>query len=176
MGLIVKGGLRRVIEMMKMVKKWWFYVTIPLLMVLAIVAIPGAGEIKPCVDDSKKEKSCYIFYGIAQNHIGKDGNKNRLEVRYLIKGFPYRRHSVYVEVLDENGKVDFLYSEEHTKEHKAHYADEGGLRQYKAFYRIPAKLRPGKYRLRVTFEFDTPGWGRLNRDALVSNLVKFEVK
>ena len=76
---------------------------------------------------TKDEKGCSIFYGIAQNHIGKGGTKNRLEVRYLIKGFPYRRHSVYVEVLDHHGKVDFLYSEEHTKEHKAHYAKDGGV-------------------------------------------------
>ena len=147
-------------------KKYWFYILVPILMIAAIAVLPGNADIKPCIDDSKDEKGCSIFYGIAQNHIGKGGTKNRLEVRYLIKGFPYRRHSVYVEVVDHHGKVDFLYSEEHTKEHKAHYAKDGGVRQYKAFYKIPARLRPGKYKLRVTFEFDSPGWGRLNRERL----------
>ena len=160
--------------MMKSIKKWWFYVTLPILLICAIAAIPSAGDIKPCINDSKKEKGCYLFYGIAQNSIERSGGI--LKVNYLIKGFPSRRHSVYVEIVHPNGEVDFLYSEEHTKSHRAHLHKDGGLRKYAAKYKISNKLPKGIHKLRVTFEFDTPGWGRLNRDKLVSNEIKFEVK
>ena len=149
---------------MKTIKKWWFYILVPVLVIAAVFIAGGKKELKNYED--------YIFYGIAQNKVI---GKERLRVNYIVKGFPYRRHSVYVEIVRPDGTLDFLYSEEHTREHKAHYKPNGGLRKYKASYVIP-KLPKGKYKLRVTFEFDTPGWGRLNRDKLISNDIKFEIK
>ena len=154
--------------MMKMVKKWWFYAIMPIVLICALVVIGPKKELKNYED--------YIFYGVAQNSVSQSKVSDFLKVNYTIKGWPALRHSVYVEVIDHHGVVDFLYSEEHTANHRAHLCKDGCLRKYKAYYKIPKSLVPGKYRLRVTFEFDTPGWGRLNRDKYISNEVKFEIK
>ena len=150
--------------MIKFCKKWWFYLAMPLVIIASLVVLGGKKELKPYDD--------YIFYGIAQNKVV---GKERLKVNFLVKGFPFKRHSVYVEIIKPDGTVDFLHSEEHTKNHKAHYEKDGGLRKYKASYAIP-NLPKGLYKLRVAFEFDTDGWGRLSRDRLVSNDIIFEVK
>ena len=155
-------------------KNHWF----PYILVLACYSVfhlsSGVGtEIhsKKCMVDADKP-NCYIFYGIAQNSIGKGGTKNRLEVRYLIEGFPKRPHHVFVEVIDSDGKLDFLYSENHSSSHKAHYCKDGCLREYKSFYKIPGRLKPGKYELLVTFKFKY----LLGTKDLVSNRIKFTIK
>ena len=155
--------------MMTFMKKWWFYLLIPTIVVVALMSVPEPKALKPYED--------YIFYGIAQNKLDVSKRGNALFINFAIKGFPYKRHSVYIEIVMPDGSVDFLRSEEHTKEHKAHYHPKQGFRKYRAIYKIPhKKLGPGKYKLRVRFEFDTSAYGRLKRDILVSNDVKFEIK
>ena len=149
--------------MIKFCKKWWFYITIPLLICGALLLIDGKKDLKNYED--------YIFYGIAQNKV----TSRNLKVNFSVRGFPHRRHSVYVEVVYPDGTIDFVSSEEHTAIHRAHYDKDDKIKAYKAQYKLP-KLPAGKYRLRVRFEFDTPGWGRLNRDVIISNDIAFEVK
>ena len=140
--------------MKKLFMKYWFVLLLAVVGFSAFKTVGNYGnEIysKKCEVKSDRP-NCYLFYGIAQNSIGKNGAKNKLEVRYLIKGFPSVAHDVFIEIIDPNGQVDFLYSESHTASHRAHLCEDGCLRQYKTFYRIP-KLKNGNYKLRVTFKF-----------------------
>ena len=135
-------------KFVKHVKEHWFpYILVGACYFMFSVFGNFGSEImsKKCQVESDRP-NCYIFYGLAQNSIGIDGNKDRLEVRYLIEGFPKRPHGVFIEVLDHHGQLDFLYSEEHTSSHKAHYCKKGCSRQYKAFYKIPKSLKSGQYK------------------------------
>ena len=149
--------------MIKFCKKWWFYILMPLITVGILMSLDGKKDLKNYED--------YIFYGIAQNKV----TSNFLKVGFSVKGFPHRRHSVYVEIIHPDGTIDFVSSEEHLGTHKAHYEKKNKIKAYKAKYKLP-KLPKGIYKLRVKFEFDTPGWGRLNRDVMISNDIIFEVK
>ena len=148
--------------MIKFCKKWWFYLLLPTLLVVFLLSLDGKKDLKNYED--------YIFYGIAQNKVV----DNKLKVNFSVKGFPHRRHSVYVEIIHPDGSIDFVSSEEHLGTHKAHYHKGNKMKAYKATYKLP-DLDAGIYKLRVRFEFDSPGWGRLNRDVIISNDVEFEV-
>ena len=111
--------------------------------------------------------SCYLFYGIAQNKIA---GKGKLKVNFLIENFPKRPHSVFVELKDHRGELDFLYSQSHSASHRAHLCTGRCQRQYNTVYNIP-KLKPGTYYLRVTFKFKY----LLGTKDLVSNDIIFQV-
>ena len=65
--------------MIKFCKKWWFYLTMPIVVISAVLALGSHKELKPYDD--------YIFYGIAQNKVV---GKERLKVNFLVKGFPLK--------------------------------------------------------------------------------------
>ena len=152
-------------------KNYWFAYVLAALC-YATFAIFGkfGSEIhsKKCNIETDRP-NCYIFYGIAQNDIGKS---SKLKVNYLIEGFPKRPHTVFVEILDHNNELDFLYSNEHAASHKAHLCTGTCQRKYTSTYNIPKTLKPGKYKLRVTFKFKY----LLGTKDMVSNDIKFEVK
>ena len=155
--------------MMSYFKKWWFP-CILIMMCYGVFSIFGkfGNEIsaKKCQENSDRP-NCYIFYGIGQNNVKHHGGK--LKVNYLIEGFPVRDHTVYVEIIKPSG-IDFLYSEQHTANHKSHAQKHGAQRKYEATYKIP-KLLKGTYKLRVTFKFNYA----FGTKDLVSNNIKFEV-
>ena len=128
----------------------------------------GQINAKRCIVEADRP-SCYIYYGIAQNDIKKEGGK--LRVNSLIENFPKRPHQVYVEIIDSKGEIDFLYSEAHSPSHKAHLCPGRCQRQYKATYKIP-KVDLGTYKLRITFKFKY----LLGTKDIVSNDIIFKVK
>ena len=132
----------------------------------------GKIEIPKCEVESDRP-NCYIFYGTAQKVISMEKEFDYLGVNYLIEGWPGVEHDIFIEIVDHHGKVDFLYSEKHTANHKAHYHSDKGQRPYKAYYRIkPSKHGPGKWKLRVTFRFHLP----LGTTSYVSNDIPFIIK
>ena len=149
---------------MIMIKKWWFFVLVPLIMALVLLNVSGPKVPKAYED--------YIFYGISQ-HVVKKG---KLDVIFSVRGFPPHKHTVYTEIQLPNGDIDWLATVEHTGTHKAHYNKHAKhLKPYKASYNV-GKLKPGKYKLRITFEFKYGILGHLNPVPYYSNWVEFEVK
>ena len=156
--------------MLALIKKYWFAFALLSIGYLVFSIMGNLGSdirAKKCNIESDRP-GCYIFYGIGQNDIEAKGGK--LKVNYLIEGFPYKHHAVYVEIIKPSG-IDFLYSQRHTANHKAHAQKVGKQRLYKATYKIPP-LPKGSYKLRITFKFDY----LLGTKDLVSNDIKFKVK
>ena len=151
-------------------KNYWFAYVLAALCYAAFAIFGKFGsEIhsKKCNIETDRPH-CYSFYGIAQNDIKSKGN---LKINFFIEGFPKRPHTVFVELVDSKGEVDFLYSDQHAASHKAHLCTGKCQRQYKAIYKIP-KIDLGIYKLRVTFKFKY----LLGTKDMVSNDIKFEVK
>ena len=157
---------------MSHIKNYWFpYLLAAVCYITFSVTGKYSSQIasKKCQVESDRP-NCYIMYGIAQNDITK--NNHKLKVNYLIEGFPKKDHDMVIEVIDNKGELDFLYSDQHTAAHKAHHCEGQCQRQYKAAYKIPSSLMAGMYKLRVTFKFKYA----LGTKDMVSNDIKFEVK
>lgn len=162
-------------KMMDAIKKWWF-VAAAAVLIFTVFTIAGnyGKEINAykCQVESDRP-GCYIFYGIAQNDLRVDGGDNRIKVRYLIEGFPPRDHDVFVELIYPDGSIDFLYSQKHSGNHKAHHSKSHAQREYHTSYKIPIKhLHKGVYKLRITFKFHM----QVGEKRLVSNDMKFQIK
>ena len=149
--------------MIKFCKKWWFYIAMPIITIIAVASISG-----PTVPVAYED---YIFYGISQHKV-KDG---KLDVIFSVRGFPAHKHTVYTEIQLPNGDIDWLATVEHTGTHKAHYTThKKHLKPYRASYNV-SKFKKGKYKIRLTFEFKYGISGHLNPVPYYSNWVEFEI-
>ena len=150
--------------MIKFCKKWWFYLVVSLTVIIGLFNISGPSVLTPYKD--------YIFYGIAQNKV----TSGKLKVVFSVRGFPAHKHTVYTEIMDSNGVIDWLATVEHTGTHKAHYhKSKTHLKPYKAEYDV-SRFKKGKYKIRLTFEFKHGISGHLNPVPYYSNWVAFEIK
>ena len=148
---------------MKFCKKWWFYFLMPIITIVAVASISGPKVPKAYED--------YIFYGIAQHKV----TSGKLKVNFSVRGFPAHKHTVYTEIQDSTGVIDWLETQEHTGTHKAHYHRNNKMLKPYTVYINVSKFKKGKYKIRLTFEFKYGIAGHLNPVPYYSNWVAFEI-